>query len=127
MSDKTTVIHVADLHGGRGKVKLPWDAVYIGREMPSFGLGRSAFANPFHIPIDGTREDVIWKYNQWIRNRPDLVQHARQLLKGKRLVCWCKPLACHGDVLVQLIEEENHVVPGNNDGRNRMSDGSGPL
>lgn len=25
-------------------------------------------------------------------------------LKDKVLGCWCKPLSCHGDVLVELIE-----------------------
>lgn len=25
------------------------------------------------------------------------------LLKGKTLGCWCKPEACHGDVLVELV------------------------
>ena len=25
--------------------------------------------------------------------------------KGNNLVCYCKPLACHGDVLERLIEE----------------------
>jgi hypothetical protein len=25
-------------------------------------------------------------------------------LKGKTLGCWCKPEACHGDVLVEFIE-----------------------
>jgi hypothetical protein len=25
-------------------------------------------------------------------------------LKGKKLGCWCKPQACHGDILTKLIE-----------------------
>ena len=28
-------------------------------------------------------------------------------LKGKSLGCWCKPEACHGDVLVRLLAEYN--------------------
>lgn len=27
-------------------------------------------------------------------------------LEGKNLGCWCKPEACHGDILVELIEIE---------------------
>lgn len=26
-------------------------------------------------------------------------------LKGKTLGCWCKPYPCHGDVLVELLNE----------------------
>jgi len=26
-------------------------------------------------------------------------------LRGKRLGCWCKPLPCHGDVIVELLGE----------------------
>jgi hypothetical protein len=25
-------------------------------------------------------------------------------LDGRTLGCWCKPLACHGDILVELLE-----------------------
>jgi hypothetical protein len=27
-------------------------------------------------------------------------------LKGKKLGCWCKPNACHGDVLAELADDE---------------------
>jgi Domain of unknown function (DUF4326) len=26
-------------------------------------------------------------------------------LKGKKLGCWCKPNACHGNVLIELADE----------------------
>lgn len=26
----------------------------------------------------------------------------REQLRGKNLVCWCKPLPCHGDVLLTI-------------------------
>ena len=25
-------------------------------------------------------------------------------LRGKRLACWCKPLPCHGDIIVEMLE-----------------------
>ena len=31
-------------------------------------------------------------------------------LQGKTLGCWCKPKACHGDVLVRLIEEKYNQI-----------------
>ncbi len=64
----------------------------------------SPFGNPFIIGVDGDRDSVIKKYEINIRRRPDLLAQLVQL-RGKRLGCYCKPLACHGDVLVKLIEE----------------------
>lgn len=31
--------------------------------------------------------------------RPDL-----EPLRGKRLACWCHPLPCHGDVIVEWLD-----------------------
>ena len=36
-------------------------------------------------------------------NRFDLLAQLHTL-KGKRLACWCKPKACHGDVLAKLAD-----------------------
>lgn len=71
--------------------------VYIGRP--------SKWGNPFTIGKDGTREEVIEKYKMYILNNPSLLISMHLSLKGKTLGCWCKPKACHGDVLVKLIEE----------------------
>ncbi len=86
----TTVVHCK---------KEPYD-VYIGRG--------SKWGNPFKIGIDGTREDVIAKYCDYIAARPDLLNAVGEL-KGKILGCWCKPLACHGDVLAELAENQNFI------------------
>ena len=34
-------------------------------------------------------------------NQPALLARLPEL-KGKRLICWCAPLRCHGDVLHRL-------------------------
>jgi hypothetical protein len=70
--------------------------VYIGRP--------SKWGNPFEIGKDGTREEVIEKYREWIIKKPALM-NALSELKGKVLGCWCSPKACHGDVLVELSDE----------------------
>lgn len=73
--------------------------VYIGRG--------SIWGNPFTVKEFG-RERCIEMYREYIIKQldqdPDLV---RQLLslRGKTLGCFCKPQACHGDVLVDLIEK----------------------
>jgi len=73
--------------------RLPYD-VYIGRP--------SKWGNPFLIGIDGTREEVVKQYNDWIMTQYELVKDAKVELKGKILGCWCSPLACHGDILVEI-------------------------
>lgn len=30
-----------------------------------------------------------------------------EALRGKNLGCWCKPEACHGDVLIELLESDD--------------------
>lgn len=72
------------------------NSVYIGRP--------SIWGNPFVIGKDGTRNDVIEKYAGWVRQQPALMARVGDL-KGKCLVCWCAPLRCHGDVLLQLTNE----------------------
>lgn len=79
----------------------PYD-VYIGRDMP--GLPASKWENPFKIGYDGSREDVIAKFREYLINNDELMASLHEL-KGKTLGCWCVPLACHGDVLVELIDK----------------------
>ena len=69
--------------------------VYIGRG--------SKWGNKFLIGRDGNREDVIRKYRQWILKNDYLINCLGEL-KDKVLGCYCKPSACHGDVLVELVE-----------------------
>lgn len=73
---------------------LPGD-VYIGRPGP--------FGNPFTIGRDGTREEVIEQYRDWLAQHPELLD---QLVakSPSRLVCWCAPEACHGDILADELE-----------------------
>lgn len=72
--------------------------VYIGRP--------SKWGNPFRIGIDGNRKEVIEKYRKWLLNNPGLMLMLPEL-KGKVLGCWCKPLSCHGEVLVELANKDD--------------------
>lgn len=65
---------------------------------------RTKWGNPFVIGRDGTREEVIAKYRQWIPTQPHLMNSLHEL-KDKILGCWCKPNQCHGDVLIELVEK----------------------
>lgn len=67
---------------------IPNHAVYIGRGSP--------WGNPFVIGQDGTREEVIELYRRKVLPTLDVTS-----LRGKHLVCFCKPAACHGDLLLE--------------------------
>jgi hypothetical protein len=72
---------------------VPPRAVYIGRG--------SKRGNPFRIGPDGDRATVIAKHESWLRDRHHLLR-ALDDLRGSDLVCFCAPLACHGDLLLWL-------------------------
>lgn len=82
------------------------NTVYIGRIWGPFKQG-SKWGNPFKSGRDGTINEVLVKYESYIRSRQDLMNSLSEL-KNKILICWCeddKP--CHGDVLIKLINETN--------------------
>lgn len=82
------------------KYKESYD-VYIGRG--------SIWGNP--VPIDdsigNSREVVIAEYKNilWkkIRTGEITIQQLKDL-HGKRLGCFCKPKACHGDIIKAAVE-----------------------
>lgn len=80
--------------------------IYIGRgKCPKTGE-LSEWGNPFKIGIDGNREEVINKYEEYLKKQLKeslgLKDKLKQL-KGKILGCWCRPLSCHGDILLKYI------------------------
>lgn len=78
--------------------------VHCKRESYDVYIGRgSKWGNPFKIGADGTREEVIAKYCEYIGGRPDLLNSVHEL-RGKVIACWCSPQACHGDVLAELAD-----------------------
>lgn len=76
--------------------------VYIGRP--------SKWGNPFSFKEGtkakfnvNTREDAVRMFEEWFLAQPELVESAKQELKGKVLGCWCGPdQPCHGQVLLRI-------------------------
>lgn len=66
---------------------------------------RTKFGNPFRIGRDGDRERVVQLFEQYARVNIQLLDAIRSLPADAVLGCWCKPEACHGDVIVRLWEE----------------------
>lgn len=80
---------------------VPKDAIYIGRP--------SKWGNPYsHLESGlakykvGTREEAVESYRLWVLERPWMIAEIKRELKGKDLVCWCAPGACHGYVLEEI-------------------------
>lgn len=89
---ETTVVHWND---------RPLDGTYIGRP--------SIFGNPYVIGhgdiVD--RRAAILAYRRYFMYRimADAEFRVRvQELKGRVLICHCKPLACHGDVIKEWLD-----------------------
>jgi hypothetical protein len=80
------------------KHPYPKDAIYIGRP--------SKWGNPFLIGRDGTREEVISKYRIYLQFGDHFLLDELEELKGKNLLCFCKPLPCHGDILLEFANKE---------------------
>lgn len=101
------------------------DYIYIGRYNSHYGLQRSLWHNPYkmrpfpELKNDGLpksvrkqmkrlwdiqeRERVINAYHAHLKYNATLQAHLHEL-KDKILVCWCSPLACHGDVLAKAAD-----------------------
>jgi len=71
--------------------------VYIGRP--------SIFGNPYTIGKDGTREEVIEKYEQYARTNENLAIAIYKLKESDILGCWCSPEKCHGDIIIKIWKE----------------------
>ena len=97
----TTVVNL------RGHCDAPAfaDVVYVGRAMHRGGwqLPASALASPFRPGPDGSREQVVASYREYLLGRPDLLALLPDL-RGRRLGCWCAPLPCHAMVIAELAD-----------------------
>lgn len=96
---KTTVVNVTHAE----LFNFNYYDIYIGRG--------SKWGNPFYIERDnygceikGSRKKTIEQFKEWIITQKFLMNSLHEL-KGKRLGCFCAPWPCHGDVLIELIEE----------------------
>ena len=85
------------------------------KEVYDVYIGRGSFwGNPFPITQEDDRDMVIAKYAKHLQvlYDQDKITFSKELLKltGKRLGCFCKPQACHGDIIVTAWEQMYGVV-----------------
>jgi hypothetical protein len=82
--------------------------VYCGRASRN-RWRQSPWHNPFRLGKDGTREQAIARYRTYLLERidqgdRDILDALDSLTTDSVLGCWCKPKACHCDVIAQMWE-----------------------
>lgn len=96
--------------------------------LPREYVGRpTIWGNPFVIGKDGTREEVIEKYEKYLLANEYLLSRIHEL-EGKDLVCFCAPLPCHADILLKYAnKEDNNNVDTSNTKRSPQVEGTKDL
>jgi len=95
-----------------GNVKNGDQGEYIGRKC--YDYDESPLANPFRESVYG-REKCISMYRRWLWGKitsgdEEVTTELARLFQlslqpeGVKLVCWCAPLPCHGDVIKSCLE-----------------------
>ena len=88
---------VANIYTYRGSMD---DAVFVGRP--------SRYGNPWKVGKHGTRAEVIAYFRTWWLSPINQPVRAQALveLKGKVLLCFCAPAACHAQVIADWLNEQ---------------------
>ena len=73
------------------------NCVYIGRP--------SKWGNPYNVQQYG-REGAIRRYKEYLDENPQFKKIAKTQLRGKDLMCFCAPQACHGDILLRIANSD---------------------
>lgn len=76
--------------------------IYIGRG--------SVYGNPYIIGRDGDRSEVLRKFKEYFYGRlasDKQFKEAVEWLRGKDITlgCYCSPLPCHGDIILEYLEK----------------------
>jgi len=82
--------------------------VYIGRAAGEIGKWGNPYSHKEGTTakyLKPTRAEAIEAYRDYIL-KGDGIHLLNDLdeLDGKVLGCWCKPKACHGDILIEIIQ-----------------------
>ncbi|WP_432216870.1 DUF4326 domain-containing protein [Pseudomonas kribbensis] len=77
--------------------------VYIGRG--------TIWGNPYQMGQDGDRDEVIRKFaydfGRGFLKASENLEHNLGIIRGKVIACHCKPAACHGDVLADILNAQD--------------------
>lgn len=90
-----------------------WNRYHKNAPQDAVGIERNTkWGNPFsHLESTlaeykvATREESIKKFKELLLSDPVAMETVKRELKGKHLLCCCKPRACHGDVLLEVANQ----------------------
>lgn len=91
-------------------------AVYIGRPIPNYkGIGKdlirqgSKLHNPFKLINESDRDQIINRFIEHFCASDELKSFSLHTCHDDSILgCWCKPLACHGDVIAEYVNQIRH-------------------
>jgi hypothetical protein len=93
--------------------RMPEGAIYVGR--PTLWGNRykiGTWSNILGREVE-TIEEAVRLYRDIVWNAHHMQAYAREILRGKDLVCWCPlvdkagtPVPCHADVLLELANAD---------------------
>ena len=79
-------------------------------------IGRPSYlGNPFVLGRHGGRDAVIAKYREYLKklravDTEMFDAYMEGCVRNSVLVCYCKPLACHGDVLIEWLNDRDEAT-----------------
>ncbi|HOI72439.1 MAG TPA: DUF4326 domain-containing protein [Methanobacterium sp.] len=86
---------------------------YIGRYNYFYKLKASPLQNPFTGPINlESKLRLVEKFKKFIKSLPEEspqwreIRRLQRIYEDKRelkLICWCDPLPCHGEIIKSAI------------------------
>ena len=78
---------------------IPPDAILVDRT--------TKWGNPFRIRVHTLSQykEAVNYFRGYAEERLVREPNWLELLRGKDLVCWCAPLPCHADILLELANK----------------------
>eukprot|EP01084_Bolivina_argentea_P202801 346426_1 len=72
--------------------------LYIGRGDNI--IPQSKWHNPFIIDVNNSRSQVVAQFENYLLSNNTLMNSLHELENYTEIGCWCKPQACHGDIIL---------------------------
>lgn len=88
-------------YGGADRAKRR-GVIYCGRP--------STLGNPHELKSEADRTQVLEQYREWLlamiaENDDPVMDALKELTEDSVLGCWCKPKACHCDIIVEVWKD----------------------
>jgi hypothetical protein len=104
---KTTVVNVRDAEQGKHTVYIGRPGIFKSLEK-KFGTNKPMnWGNPYLVGDKAgqhSRKESIRLFREKVLSDQNLLKRIANELPGEVLGCFCKPEACHGDILAEFAD-----------------------